>query len=266
MDEGGEPTPRRPSPTSRARRIGGRPTPRPTPPEAATESAEKGDKADKADRADRADRGVQLGKEPTPAPAAEPAEERDEPASRATRSGGGLPVRWVPAGVLGLAVLALLVILVVAGHGVYWAKPDDSAGAKMARQEQVLAAAKKCFAQINSYDYRKLDGLMTKDLACTTGTFTSDLRKTLDTQIVPLAPKLKATQTAQVNKAGVALVSRSGNQVVTLIYGQLAQTNATTAKQSPRIDVVGAVVTVDKVGDQWLISKIDTDVGNSLGS
>ena len=243
-------TPRRPSPTSRARRIGGRPTPRPagTPATAPVEAP------------------AERERDTTPVVTMTKASPQEPRRAATGRSGRGLPLTWIPAGVLALGVLVLLVILVIASHGVYWAKPDDSSGARMARQEQVLAAAKKCFAQINTYDYRKLDGLMAKDLACTTGTFTNDLRTTLNTQIIPLAPKLKATQTAQVNKAGVASVSRSGNQVVTLIYGQLAQTNSTTAKQSPRIDVVGAVVTVDKVGDQWLISKIDTDVGSTLGS
>jgi hypothetical protein len=250
VNDNAKPASPRPSPTSRARRIGGRPTPRPTPSGATAPVA--------ADASRDSD---------PPPPVAMTKAAREEPTRRAPAPPGrGLPMTWIPAGVLGLGVLVLLVILVVVSHGVYWAKPDDSAGARMARQEQVLAAAKKCFAQINSYDYRKLDGVLAKDLACTTGTFTNDLRKTLSTQIIPLAPKLKATQTAQVNKAGVTSVSRSGNQVGTVIYGQLAQTNSTTARKSPRIDVVGAVVTMDKVGDLWLVSKIDTDVGNSLGS
>jgi hypothetical protein len=176
-----------------------------------------------------------------------------------------VPLRWVPAGVLGVGVLTLLVLLVVAAHGVYWGAPDDSSGARSSRQEQVLAAAKKCFAQINTYDYRKLDGLAAKDLACSTGKFTADLRQTLNTQILRLAPKLKATQTAQVNRAGIESVNSDGTQVVTVIYGQLAQTNSTTAKKQPRIDVVGAVVTMDKIGNQWLVSKIDTDAGRPLG-
>ena len=125
-----------------------------------------------------------------------------------------MPARWLPAGVLGLAALTLLVLLGVFSHGVYWAKPDNSAGDRAVAQEQVLAAAKKCFVQINSYDYRDLDGLVAKDTACTTGTFTGDLRKALQTQILKLAPTLNARQTAQVNKAGIASVSPDGKQVV----------------------------------------------------
>ena len=117
----------------------------------------------------------------------------------------------------------------------------------------MLAAAKKCFVQINSYDYRDLDGLVAKDTACTTGTFTGDLRKALQTPILKLAPTLHARQTAQVNKAGIASISPDGKQVVTLIYGQFSVTNDQTAKKQPRVDVVGAVVTVTDVQGTWRI-------------
>ena len=164
---------------------------------------------------------------------------------------------------LALAALTLLVLLAVVSHGVYWAKPDNAAGNRSVAQEQVLAAAKKCFVQINSYDYRRLDGLVAQDTACTTGTFTGDLRKALRTQILKLAPSLHARQSAQVNKAGIASVSPDGKQVVTLIYGQFSVTNDKTAKKQPRVDVVGAVVTVTDVHGRWLISKVDADVPSS---
>lgn len=250
-----ETTPRRPSPTSRARRIGGRPVPRP-------------DAAAEHDTPVREPAAVSTAPvtvaKPTPEHEPAPAPGPDAAPGAAPRR--GFPVQWIPAMVLGVAVVVLAVFVVIVSHGVYWAKADDSSGARTVGQEEVLAATKKCFAQINSYDYRNLDGLLQKDLACTTGTFTNDLRQALQTQILKLAPKLKATQTAQINKAGIASVSPSGTQVVALIYGQLSQSNTSTAKTSPRVDVVGAVVTVDQVHGQWLIAKVDSDTGNSLGS
>jgi hypothetical protein len=239
-------SPRRPSPTSRARRIGGRPVPRP---DTATEQSAA------AETPVAPVTVVKPAPKPEPEPTSIPVVAPDESPRRGIAA-------WIPAGVLGVAVVTLLVFLVVASHGVYWAKPNDSSSARTVRQEQVLAAVKKCFAQINSYDYRKLDGLTQKDLACATGTFTADLRHALQTQILPRAPKVKATQTAQINKAGIVSVSPSGDQVVTLIYGQLAQSNTQTAKSSPRVDVVGALVTADNVNGTWLISKVDSDTGS----
>jgi hypothetical protein len=189
-----------------------------------------------------------------------------EPGSK-TEPDSGSPgrLRWIPAGILAVAAVVLLVLLAIASHGVYWAKTGDSAGARAANQEQVLASAKKCFAQVNTYDYRKLDGLVARDLPCTTGKFKTDLKEALQKTIIPQAPKAKAVQRAQVNRAGVSSVSSDGKQVVTLIYAQLVVSNSTTAKTTPRTDLVGAVVTMDRVGSKWLISKVGFDAGTGLG-
>jgi hypothetical protein len=244
--DGEQPT-RRPSPTSRARRIGGRPTPQPpkaapSPRPATPEPSLPKSAAD-----------------PEPAPVVIPIDE-GQPAPAVPGA-----LRWLSAGIIAAAVIVLLVLLVIASHGVYWAKSNTSAGARNAYQEQVLSATKKCFATVNTYDYRKLSGLVSSDSACATGKFKADLQTALQKTILPQAPKLKAVQTAQVNKAGIVSVTPDGKQWTTLIYGQLTQTNSTTAK-SPRTDLFGAVVTVNRVGDQWLISKVDFDTGNGLGS
>jgi hypothetical protein len=269
-DAVGEPRKRRPSPASRARRIGGA-TVRPGRPAPAASRTTAEPAAPTAEpTVERADPAVpvELGKPapkpaPTPEPKAAPTPEPQPAPAAEPTSSRGIALHWVPSGVLAIAVLTLLVLAVVFSHGVYWAKKTDSAGARTVAQEQVLAATKKCFAQINTYDYRHLDGLMKTDLACTTGTFTADLKKALQTQILRLAPKVHASQTAQINKAGIASVSPGGGQVVTVIYGQFSVTNDNTAKQHPRVDVVGAVVTVDKVHGKWLISKVDSDVPTS---
>lgn len=238
---------RRPSPTSRARRIGGRPLPHAHP--AATEP-------------DRGPSSVPLTKvETKPEPAPGPAPSAPDEPARQSRSS----LRWAPAGLLAIAALTLAVVCVFASHGVYWAKPDHSAGARNAKQEQVLAAAKKCFATVNSYDYRKLDGLAAKDAACLTGKFKSQFATYLKKTIIALAPKAKAVQTAQVNKAGIVSVNRDGSQWTTLIYGQLVQSNTSTAKGTPRTDLFGAVVTMDRVAGRYLISKVGYDTGNPFG-
>ena len=252
-------TPRRPSPTSRARRIGGRPVPRPDAVPDQREAPDQGDMPAQRDVPAAPDTSAKPVTVAKPVFGGEPAAGPSSAPDDTPRRGIGA---WIPAGVLGVAVVTLLVFLAVLSHGVYWAKPSDSASSRAVPQEQVLAAVKKCFAQVNSYDYRKLDGLVQKDLACTTGAFTTDLRRALQTQVLRLAPKLKATQTAQINRAGIASVSPSGDQVVTLIYGQLSQSNNQTAKTSPRVDVVGAVVTVDNVHGAWLISKVSDDTGS----
>jgi hypothetical protein len=263
-DETAQPS-RRPSPTSRARRIGGRPSPQPAsrPSPGPVDEAESGRPKPSL---------TKTGVGPKPAAGAAPetaaTSESQPPTETEPEAGDGKRAgwqRWIPAGILAVAAVVLLALLVVASHGVYWAKPDDSAGARTAKQEQVLAAAKKCFATVNTYDYRKVDGLVAKDLPCTTGKFKTDLKEALQKTIIPQAPKTKAVQSAQVNRAGVISVDSAGTQVVTLIYGQLVVTNSTTAKTTPRTDLFGAVVTMNRVGSDWLISKVGFDAGNGLG-
>jgi hypothetical protein len=296
--DGAGPATRRPSPSpspsaiaaSRARRIGGRPAPTSSPRPGDQLPAGLDPAVDAATVADP----VTLGK-PSPTrsrsasaarvagstarASAAPTPSKAAPNPGATTLTPAAPpedtarlrrrvdrLRWTPAAVLGLAVVALLVLLVAFSDGVYWAKPGNSSAARDKVQEKVLASAKTCFASLNSYDYRTLDASLAAGLKCTTGKFTSDYRTAFKTQITANAPTAKATQAAQVNTAGVASISPDGKQWVVLIYGQLQVSNVSTAKKSPRIDPFGAVVTLDEVASQWLISKVGTDVGSGLGN
>lgn len=230
------------NPARRARRIGGRPTPAP---KAAVPSEEA-----------------------TAEPAPVRLDKPTAPSRVRTDVVRSLPLAWFPAAVLGTAAVLLLGILIWFSHGGYWDKPDtNSAGSPSAtEQQQVLAAAKTCFATVNTYDYTKLDDALAAGEKCTTGKFSDDYKLAFQTQIEALAPKRKATQTAQVNKAGIVSISPDGKQWVILIYGQLHITNSDTAKSnSPQVDPAGAVVTMDHVGDKWLISKLDVDTGTGLG-
>ena len=89
----------------------------------------------------------------------------------------------------------------------YWAKTDDSATARTEQQEQVLAAAKKCFATINTYDYRNLSKLVATDVPCATGKFKSDLREALqeDDHRAGTQGQGQHRPAQVVNRAGVVL-------------------------------------------------------------
>ena len=237
----------------RARRIGGRPSPV----SASTQAAEPESPAAAPVRLDK--------REPAP---------RTQPAPSTVRS---LPLAWFPAAVLAVSAVLLLGVLVWFSHGGYWDKPDTktTSSPTATEQQRVLAAAKTCFATLNTYDYRTLDQARAAGLACTTGKFTSDYRAAFDAQIEKYAPTTKAAQMAQVNKAGISEISPNGQQWVLLIYGQLQTTNVSTEKEgSPRVSPVGGVLTMDCVGGsglscsggKWLVAKVDVDTGTGLGS
>jgi Mce-associated membrane protein len=282
---------RRPSPSaqaaSRARRIGGRPTPGPRPApsrpgtdtqtdvkpfqankaagtkraKAAAESSADGGPAARrgglrAARAAATERTVEaerpatsLRKRPSP----KPAEVVAPPSKSDAGAGRRLDlVRWMPAGVLGVAVVVLAVLCYSYGNGVWHGTQSVSEV-----RGQVLAAAKTCTARVSSYDYRKLAQAKKDGQSCATGKFKTDYTTAMDTIIAKEAPATQTVQSVQVAKAGIEQVSSDGKQWTLLIYGQHTVTNKTTGTKTPRLDKLSVRVTMDKVGTKWLISKID---------
>jgi Mce-associated membrane protein len=282
---------RRPSPSaqaaSRARRIGGRssPGPRPAPSRPATDAqtggrpsptnkAAAGTKRAKAaaeSSADSASTARRGGLRAARAAATERAVEAERPTTSlrkrpsptkviapASKSGVGAGhrrldlIRWIPAGVLGVAVVVLAALCYSYGNGVWHGTQSVSEV-----RGQVLAAAKTCTAKVSSYDYRKLAQAKKDGQACATGKFKQDYTTAMDTIIAKEAPTTQTAQSVQVAKAGIEQVSSDGKQWTLLIYGQHTVTNKTTGTKTPRLDKLSVRVTMDKVGKKWLISKID---------
>lgn len=260
---------------SRARRIGGRVAPpgaaapaRPSDPAAGTDDVGT-DPAVGADpeatpgsNAEPRTRRLNLRKTP-PVPLAG-SDGGDDPAVGAAtavparpRSAQPAPdwLRWLPATVLAVGVIVTLVLLVALSHGVWWAKPSAAT-----ERAQVLAAAKECTVLTNSYNYKTFSADEKKGLACTTGKYTADYRSAMENVLRPSVTKLKASQAAQINDAGVESITDDGSQWTILIYGQFAVNNTNLAKTG-RIDPFGAVVRVQRVSGKWRIVKVDSAAG-----
>jgi hypothetical protein len=168
-------------------------------------------------------------------------------------------LNWAPAGVLGAGALVMAVLLIVFSHGVWWG-PDPgqvpAAKSPAVVREQVLAAAKTCVATTNTYKYTDLDGYEKQALACATGEFAGQLKQTIDTLLKVNAPRLKSSQTAQINRGGIEAISPDGRQWTILLFGQLSVTNA--GNQHPRTDPFAAQVRMQRVHGKWLISALTT--------
>ena len=247
-DDGATPPARSSSPSAaaarRARRIGGRPAGAPRP--------------------DEPDTPVELTKPAAAAsvPAAAGAEDTElgapEPRTVVITA---VPawLNWAPAAVLTAGALVMAVLLLVFSHGVWWGPdpksvPSDRSAAVV--REQVLAAAKTCVATANTYKYTDLNTYENKALACTTGEFTNQLRDTIDRLIKVNAPRLKSSQTAQINRGGIEAVNDDGTQWTILLFGQLSVTN--NQNQQPRTDPFAAQVRMDKANGKWLIGALTT--------
>jgi hypothetical protein len=229
---------------SRARRIGGRTTSRTGTDDPASDPATTASPA--PDRAGKTGGTGAAGKAAAP-----------DPSSIVVALPGWL--RWLPAGVLTAGAIAMAIVLVIAGHGVWWSKPSPASV-----RDRVLAAAKTCTTTINTYKYTDLKAYETKALACTTGTLTSDLRSAIDTIVKVKAPQLKASQTVQINNAGIETASGGGRQWTVLVFGQLHLVSSDYPKgtDSP----FAAEVQLEKRGGVWRLSVENTLGGSSGGS
>ncbi|MBE7190132.1 hypothetical protein, partial [Jatrophihabitans endophyticus] len=161
-------------------------------------------------------------------------------------------LRWVPAGVLSVCAVVMIVLILIAGHGVWYSKPSGSA-----LRDRVLAAAKTCTAAANTYSYQTLPQDEAKGLACSTGQWSTQYKKAIATIVKPAATKLKASQSIQINNAGIESISPHGQQWTVVVFGQ---TKITQSGQKPRLDPFSAQVVMSHVDGKWLISKINTIV------
>lgn len=149
--------------------------------------------------------------------------------------------------------VVLIVLSVVFSHGAWW----GMASALTKDRDAVVASAKSCIATMNTYSYKDLPTAEKKALACTTGDFTATYKKAFDSQIAALAPAQQATQTFQVNNAGIARVTPDGRQFDVLVFGQISSTNTATGS-TPRNSVLSALVSMRKAGDKWLVAGYKT--------
>lgn len=184
---------------------------------------------------------------PAPAPAVPPGPPTEAAAPRPPAGGWWT---WLPAALLAAACAAFVAVGVVDSHGVWW---DRGATGVAGERGAVLAAAKSCMATMNTYDYRKLDAAEAKGLACATGKLTGQYKTAFETVVEKQAPKLKATQSAQINDAGIESVSGDGRQWVVLVFGQLTTTSSQTGSKTPPLTPFSARVTMERVGGKWLV-------------
>jgi hypothetical protein len=280
-DAAAERAARRPSPTSRARRIGGisRPAGGRATDDAAAEAQEAAPTAPGSPA-------VTLGKAPAvPAQDAEhvdgdvvghatgdadldvdgnvvgdpgPADSPGATVAGSPRAAVAVPawLRWLPAAALGAAALVMLVFFAVTAHGVWWGRPSANTV-----RDQVLSAAKSCMVATNSWNYKTLAADEAKGAQCTTGTRTTEYRNGMEKVVAKYAAKLQASQVAQVSTAGVSGVSSDGRSWTVLVVGQLDIRQKSNTKGST--DPFAALVRMDKVGGRWLMAQLQEVSGPS---
>jgi hypothetical protein len=235
---------------SRARRIGGRPSPTSSSGASGSPSADRprpSPRADKPAALAQADRPA--GTRPTPKRkvSAEPAPHR----AKRERPPIGT---WLPLAVLGVVLIAILAVNLTWLGGLSHPGGHQTT-TTTADREKLLSQAKTKVALVSSYDYRKIDADAKAAEAGMIELFKSTYDKSIQTVIKPLAAQVKAVVTCTIQTAAVSSVSGDGKQAVVLIYAQLSTQNSTTNGQS-RLDIATIQLTMNKQGSNWMISQL----------
>jgi len=196
---------------------------------------------------------------PSPAPAPEQEATRTPLRQRASglrrrlpgRSGGSSVApaagrrRWVA------PLAALVVSLAVLGILVGLSLRDP--GAQQAAQRAAASQARTSVEQMLSYNYKTIDKQAAQIETLLTGSFRSEFTKAMDTDLKPLAVKNQTVVQARVSDVGV--MSATPTTVKVLVFVNQAKVGAD--QKQPVVDQNRVIATMTKVGDRWLVSKVD---------
>jgi Mce-associated membrane protein len=145
---------------------------------------------------------------------------------------------------LGVA-LAALVSVVAVGLG------DPGTQARVDRA--AASQARTSLEQMLSYNYKTIDAQSAQVETLLTGPFKEEFASAMDQNITPLAVKNQTVVQAKVSDLGV--MSSSETSVRVLAFVNQARIGAD--QKEPVVDQNRVIATMTKVGDRWLISRID---------
>ena len=128
---------------------------------------------------------------------------------------------------------------------------DPATGARTDRA--AASQARASLEQVLSYNYKTIDAQSAQSQALLTGSFKGEFTSAMDTEIKPLAVKNQTVVQARVSDLGV--MSSSPTSVKVLAFVNQARIGAD--QKEPVVDQNRVIATMTKVGDRWLVSRLD---------
>ena len=181
----------------------------------------------------------------------EPTEIADEPAQAAEPAKPGTGVKW--SRVVAYGVLpALALILAMAAGFLKW--QDNSVRSSQIARVESVQAAKDTTVKMLSYKPDSVDKELNDARALLTGGFRDEYTSLINDVVIPGAKQKQITAVATVPDGGAASVSAEPNHAVVLVF---VNQTVVVGQDTPTDTASSVRVTLDKVGDQWLISKFD---------
>jgi Mce-associated membrane protein len=146
---------------------------------------------------------------------------------------------------------AILLVVVCMGDGFLWWHNSGDGQAKVA-ETAAKAAANYSIPLVLSYNYADLDRYAGTATSKVTGPFADDLKKLLDSQVLPAAKAREIV--TQTTVQGTSTVTASANTAVLLIF--IDQTTRTADAAAPKIEGARLQVTMTNQNGSWLISSL----------
>ncbi len=154
-----------------------------------------------------------------------------------------------------LVVVALLVVIGLLAAQRYTGlpfHPETKSHALDAARVDAVRAADDSAITLLSYDYHTVDDELKKARENLTGSFLDDYTKLTTTVVAPAARDQTIATKAVV--VGSAVVSAELTRVVTLLF--INQTTTTKTAPEPSQSGSRVTLTMDKVGDRWMVSAL----------
>ena len=148
-------------------------------------------------------------------------------------------------------MVALVAALAVLGTvlGVSWRDP----GAQAQTDRAAASQARTSIEQMLSYNYRTIDAQAAQIEGLLTGSFKHEFSTAMDKDIKPLAVKNQTVVQAKVSDIGVMSSSPTSVKVLAFVN----QARVGTDQKDPVVDQNRVMATMSKVGDRWLVSKVE---------
>ncbi|KQU70966.1 hypothetical protein [Phycicoccus sp. Root101] len=186
--------------------------------------------------------------------AAEPTSEATSEATSGLEAGEGTASSEVPAGrrrrwvAPSVALVASLALLgTVAGLSL------QDTGADARAERAATSQARTSIEQMLSYNYKTIDAQSAQIEGLLTGSFKTEFTTAMDKEIKPLAVKNQTVVQARVSDVGVMSSSPTTVKVMAFVN----QARVGTDQKQPVVDQNRVLATLSKVGDRWLISRVD---------
>jgi Mce-associated membrane protein len=153
--------------------------------------------------------------------------------------------RWI------VPVVALVASLAVLGTVGGLSLQDSGADARA--QRAAANQARTSIEQMLSYNYKTIDGQAAQIEGLLTGSFKKEFSTAMAREIKPLAVKNQTVVQARVSDVGVMSSSPTTVRVMAFVN----QARVGTDQKEPVVDQNRVLATLSKVGDRWLVSRVD---------